>query len=140
MSYTDLPHTELETLPPTFFRVRTRKVKHASRYRDGLFVDVFHAGMEPSIEVVFAYKLRLYSLVGNGASYTVFPRVGEIVVASMWSILPVVWSDELKQYVSLEGPEVFDFPCTISCVEWGALREHKKSLYTQKHARRLQSL
>ena len=58
-----------------------------------------------------------------------FPRLGEIVVATMWNVLPVKWSEKEKQYVSREVVEhedgggvfrvknLYDFPLTISCVE-----------------------
>ena len=125
----NLPYTHVKTLPRSFYRLETSRLKHGRNYRACVAVDVFrsYAG-EPSIEIIFKYGGHAYSLIGNGAALASFPRVGEIVVATVWSVLPVKWSEALGRYVSREHVEtlengnirvsgLYDFPEAISCVE-----------------------
>ena len=124
-----LPWIHVDTLPRTFYRLATGKLKHGSNYRSCVAVDAFtdYSG-EPSIEVIFMYGGHSYSLIGNGASRASYPRLGDIVVATMWSVLPVKWCGESQQYVSREiitnvGDGTFkvtglmELPFQISCVE-----------------------
>lgn len=124
-----IPYTVVETLPRTFYRLDTGKLKHGSNYRSCAAVDVFLYGSnEVGIEVIFMYGGHPYSLIGNGASRASYPRLGDIVVATMWSVLPLRWCEGSQRYVPREvvnnmGDGTFkvtglmELPFQISCVE-----------------------
>jgi len=135
----NLSYTHVDTLPRSFYRLGTNKLKHGRNYRACVAVDVFrdYTG-EPSIEIIFMYGGHAYSLVGNGAALASFPRVGEIAVATVWSVLPVVWSESTGRYVSREHVRtlengnirvsgLYDFPEAISCVERPCLQKSRAS-------------